>query len=55
MAHHIEAHCECGATQNLITDEDPDDLEIECTACGAFMVDLRDLGEHHSAGRDVAP
>jgi hypothetical protein len=55
VAHLIEANCECGASWNLITDDDPEEFEVECTACGATVVDVRDLGLHHSAGRDVEP
>jgi hypothetical protein len=53
--HKYEAHCECGASWWLFAPADPEPDEIECLACGATVVDLRDLGEHHSAGRDVAP
>ncbi len=51
--HHYEAHCECGASWSLYAEPEPED--IECIACGATVVDLRDLGPHHSAGRDVEP
>ena len=53
--HQLEAHCGCGAAWFLFVDGDPDELEIECLACGERVVDVRDLGEHHAAGRDVAP
>jgi hypothetical protein len=29
--------------------------KIECLACGETVVEVRDLGQHHSAGRDVEP
>jgi hypothetical protein len=49
---HIEAHCECGASWSEYLDVgDVDDAVVECVACGATVVDLRDDGEHHSAGR----
>jgi hypothetical protein len=38
MAQLVEAHCEYDATWNLTT-EDPDELEVECTGCGAFPVE----------------
>jgi hypothetical protein len=53
--HKYEAHCECGASWWLFGPDDPEPENVECLACGATVVDLRDLGEHHSAGRDVAP
>jgi len=53
--HKYEAHCACGASWWLYGPADPEPDDIECLACGATVVDLRDLGEHHSAGRDVAP
>jgi hypothetical protein len=53
--HQLEAHCGCGATWFAFVDGDPDDLELECLACGGTVVDVRDLGAHHSAGADVEP
>jgi len=55
VEHHWEARCECGRCWNLFapTDEPPDN--IECLACGAWVRDLRYVGEHHSAGRDTDP
>jgi hypothetical protein len=51
----LEAHCGCGATWWLYVESDPDDVLPQCTACGETVVDVRDCGPHHSAGRDVAP
>ncbi len=51
----LEAHCGCGVAWFVFAFEDPEDLEIECLACGETVVDVRDLGEHHSAGSDVEP
>lgn len=54
---HLEAHCECGASWWLFiaADDDPDSALPECKACGATVRDIRVLGKHHSAGRDVEP
>jgi len=55
-SHQLEAHCGCGAAWFVYVDDvDPDYLEIECTACGETVVDVRDLGQHHAAGADVEP
>jgi len=51
--HQLEAHCGCGATWFLFLEGDPENLEIECLACGDTVVDVRDLGQHHAAGTDV--
>jgi len=55
--HHLEAHCECGARWSVYVDDeiDPDDVQPECAVWGATVVDVRALGPHHSAGRDVEP
>jgi len=53
--HQLEAHCGCGAAWFVYVDEDPDDVELACTACGRLVVDVRDLGQHCPAGTDVEP
>jgi hypothetical protein len=51
--HQYEVLCGCGATWSVYAADEPEDHE--CIGCGATVVDLRDLGEIHSAGDDVAP
>jgi hypothetical protein len=52
--HDYEVSCECGAQWRVRLDYD-DDAMATCVACGADTFDLIDLGEVHSAGRDVDP
>jgi hypothetical protein len=33
----VEANGERGASWNLVTDDDPEELEVECPACGASL------------------
>jgi hypothetical protein len=39
----------------MFSDDDPADVMPECPVCHETVVDVRDLGPHHSAGRDVEP
>ncbi len=52
--HQLDARCACGYrwTYYVGDDIDPDDEMPECAVCGDTV---RDLGPHHSAGRDVKP
>jgi hypothetical protein len=51
----FEVYCECGARWSVRANvDDPDELAtLECVACGATVFDIRPLGQHHRAGRDV--
>ena len=40
--HKYEAHCECGASWWLFAPDDPEPENVECLACGATVVDLRE-------------
>ena len=40
--HQFEVRCECGARWWLEADDEP--YAVECLACGAHAVDVRDLG-----------
>ena len=51
--HEYEVRCECGARWRVRLPAEDDDLMAACLACGADTFDLTDLGEVHSAGRDV--
>jgi hypothetical protein len=51
--HHYGTHCHsCGASWWFA---EPEPEDIECTACGETVLDLRDLGPHRGAGRNVEP
>jgi len=50
--HDYEVSCECGAQWRVRLEYD-DDAMATCLACGADTFNLTDLGEVHSAGRDV--
>jgi hypothetical protein len=49
----LEAYCRCGTAWFVFAFEDPNDLEIECLARGETVIDVRDLGAHRPAGREV--
>ncbi len=49
-----EAHRECGATWDVYGGaEEPEN--VECSACGATVTDLRSIGQTHASGYDVEP
>lgn len=50
--HDYEARCACGNEWRVRLEYD-DDVMATCIACGADTFDLADIGEVHSAGRDV--
>jgi predicted nucleic acid-binding Zn ribbon protein len=50
--HDYEVSCECGAQWRVRLEQD-DDAMATCLACGADTFNLTDIGEVHSAGRDV--
>ena len=52
--HDYEVSCECGAQWRVRLEYD-DDAMATCLACGVDTFELVDLGEVHSAGRDVDP
>jgi hypothetical protein len=53
--HDYEVSCACGARWRVRLPAGDDDLMATCLACGADTFELVDLGEVHSAGRDVEP
>jgi hypothetical protein len=52
--HDYEVSCECGAQWRVRLEYD-DDAMATCLAYGADTFELVDIGEVHSAGRDVEP
>lgn len=50
--HDYEVSCECGALWRVRLEGD-DEAMATCLACGADTFNLTDIGEVHSAGRDV--
>jgi hypothetical protein len=51
--HEYEVRCACGARWRVRLPTDDDDLMATCLACGVDTFELTDIGEVHSAGRDV--
>ena len=53
--HQYEARCVCGNHWRIYRteDEDDDDPMATCINCGEDTLDLIDIGEARSAGRDM--